>query len=122
MVFHGRISYIASALDPTTRTLQVRVVTQNPGQRLKKDMYVTVIVNAGELHHALTVPDSAVLRNAENQPFVYAVAGPQQFARRLVTIGQTQDGRTQILSGLSEGEQVVADGSLFLEFGNSFQH
>src|ERR1019366_1176500 len=41
--FHGRISYIGAALDPTSHTLQVRIVTQNPGEKLKKDMYVTAI-------------------------------------------------------------------------------
>jgi membrane fusion protein, heavy metal efflux system len=122
IVFHGHISYIAPSMDPTTRTLQVRIVTDNPGEKLKKDMYVTVVVNAGVVRRALTLPDSAVLRNSENQPFVYAVAAPGQFAQRLVSIGTSQNGLTQILSGLREGEQVVADGSLFLEFASSFEH
>ncbi len=120
-LFHGRISYIAPAMDAATRTLQVRIVTRNPGERLKKDMYVTAIVHAGELKNAVTVPDSAVLRNSENQPFVYVSAGPDEFAQRLLTIGNTQAGSTQILSGLQSGEEVVADGSLFLQFANSLQ-
>ncbi|MGH9405210.1 MAG: efflux RND transporter periplasmic adaptor subunit [Terriglobia bacterium] len=120
-LFHGRISYLAPAMDPNTRTLQVRIVTANPRQKLKKDMYVTAIVNAGALKNALTVPDSAVLRSSENQPFVYVSAEPQKFAQRLITIGDTQGGRTQVLSGLKPGEQVVANGSLFLQFANSFQ-
>lgn len=121
-IFHGRISYIAPAMDPTTRTLQVRIVTENPGQRLKKDMYVNVMVNAGSIQNALSVPDSAVLRNSENQPFVYAVAGQDEFAQRLISIGETQSGRTQVTSGLQLGEEVVADGSLFLQFASSLQH
>jgi len=119
--FHGRISYIGAALDPNSRTLPVRIVTQNPGEKLKKDMYVTAIVEAGSIPSALTVPDAAVLRNAENQPFVYVEAGTNQFAQRLVTIGESADGRTHILGGLKAGERVVADGSLFLQFENSYQ-
>jgi cobalt-zinc-cadmium efflux system membrane fusion protein len=46
---------------------------------------------------------------------------PQQFAERLVTIGDSQKGKTQVLSGLRAGERVVADGSLFLQFANSYQ-
>ena len=38
--FHGRISYVAASLDPSTRTLQARIETRNPGEKLKKDMYV----------------------------------------------------------------------------------
>lgn len=117
-VFHGRISYIAPALDPDTRTLKVRIVTGNPRGMLKKDMYVTAIVESGKVR-ALTVPDAAVLRNDVNEPFVYVLTGNNQFAQRLVTIGRSEDGQTQILSGLKEGEKVVGNGSLFLQFARS---
>ena len=121
-VFHGRISYVAPALDPNTRTLQARIVTANPNQILKKDMYVTAMLQAGVIRDALTVPDAAVLRDSENMPFVYLQSGANQFARRLVKIGDSQDGRTQITDGLQEGQKVVGDGSLFLQFKNSLQH
>jgi cobalt-zinc-cadmium efflux system membrane fusion protein len=48
--------------------------------------------------------------------------GSNQFARRAVDIGQSQAGKTQILKGLNAGDKVVGDGSLFLQFANSFQH
>ena len=122
-VFHGKISYLAPALDPNTRTLQARIVTSNPGKKLKKDMYVTATVRAGAIRDALTVPDAAVLHDTENQPFVYAQTKvSNQFARRLVKTGDSLSGRTQITDGLKEGERVVGDGSLFLQFKNSLQH
>jgi cobalt-zinc-cadmium efflux system membrane fusion protein len=120
--FRGRISYIADALDPNTRTLQARIVTENPGYKLKKDMYVTATVHAGALANALTVPDASVLRDTENQPFVYVQVASNQFARRLVKVGDSQDGRTLVQDGLKEGEHLVGDGSLFLQFKNSLQH
>jgi membrane fusion protein, heavy metal efflux system len=121
-MFHGKISYIAPALDPTTRTLQARIVTENPGKKLKKDMYVTAEVSAGSIPNAIIVPDTAVLRDTENQPFVYVQTNANQFARRLVSIGQSGKGRVQITNGLKEGEKVVGEGSLFLQFKNSIQH
>jgi len=121
-IFHGKISYIAPAMDPNTRTLQARIVTSNPGKKLKKDMYVTATVQAAAIRDALTVPDAAVLRDTENQPFVYVLSGANQFARRLVKIGDSQGGRTQIVEGLKEGERVAGDGALFLQFKNSLQH
>jgi len=121
-LFHGKISYIAPALDPNTRTLQARIITQNPGKKLKKDLYVTALVSAGSIPDAITVPDAAVLRDTENQPFVYVQTSANQFARRVVTLGQSNKGRIQITSGLKEGEHVVGDGSLFLQFKNSLQH
>jgi cobalt-zinc-cadmium efflux system membrane fusion protein len=119
--FRGRISYVAPAVDPTTRTLQVRIVTANPGGKLKKDMYVTATVEASAIPNALTVPDAAVLRTSENQPFVYVARGTNQFGQQLVEIGESRGGRTQVLSGLEAGQRVVADGSLFLQFANSLQ-
>jgi cobalt-zinc-cadmium efflux system membrane fusion protein len=120
--FHGKVSYIAPALDPTTRTLQARIVTPNPGRLLKKDMYVTVTLHAGAIKNAFTVPDSAVLRDTENEPFVYVQTGSNEFSRRVVSVGDSENGRTQISSGLKDGDKVVGDGSLFLQFKNSLQH
>jgi cobalt-zinc-cadmium efflux system membrane fusion protein len=120
--FSGKISFISPALDPTTRTLQARIVVDNPGGKLKKDMYVVATVTAGVISDAIAIPDSSILRDDENQPFVYVAAGSNQFGRRPVDIGQSQNGQTQILKGLSPGDKVAANGSLFLQFANSFQH
>jgi cobalt-zinc-cadmium efflux system membrane fusion protein len=120
--FQGKISFISPALDPNTRTLQARIIVENPGEKLKNNMYVTATVNAGVEQNAIAVPDSSVLRDDENQPFVYVATGSNQFGRRPVEIGQSEAGKTQILKGLSPGDSVVGDGSLFLQFANSFQH
>ena len=119
--FHGKISYVAAALDPTTRTLQARIDVKNPQEKLKNNMYVTAEVQAGRVANAITVPNAAVLRNAENEPFVYTLAGQNQFAMHNVTLGQTSEQATEIVSGLVPGDRVVANGSLFLQFANSLQ-
>jgi len=120
--FHGRISYVSPAVDPTTRTLQARIVVDNPGEKLKKDMYCTVTVTAGVMANVVAVPDSSILRDDNNQPFVYVAVSSNQFGRRDVQTGSSQNGQTQILKGISIGERVVGDGSLFLQFANSIQH
>jgi len=120
--FHGTISYVSPALDPNTRTLQARIVVDNPGEKLKRDMYCTVDVTAGNVANAIVIPDSSILRDDNNQPFVYVAVNADQFGRRDVEIGQSENGKTQILKGISAGERVVGDGSLFLQFANSLQH
>jgi membrane fusion protein, heavy metal efflux system len=119
--FRGRISYVAASLDPNTRTLQARIKTNNPGDKLKKDMYVVATVNAGTISNAIALPDVAILRDAENQPFVYAEATSNQFGRRSVTLGESLSGQTQITGGLKTGDRVIGNGSLFLQFANSLQ-
>ncbi len=119
--FHGRISFMGAALDPTSRTLQARIDTQNLNEMLKKDMYVTATVQAGRIDNALLVPDSAVLRDSDNQPYVYLETGNDQFSRRPVQLGESKEGKTQVVGGLQPGDKVAGDGSIFLQFANSLQ-
>ena len=84
-------------------------------------MYVVANVNTGTIQNAIALPDAAVLRDSENQPFVYAAASANQFGRRSVTLGESLNGQTQITSGLKAGDRVIGNGSLFLQFGNSLQ-
>ena len=121
-MFHGKISYVSPALDPNTRTLQARIVVDNKGEKLKRDMYCVVTVTAGRIANAIAVPDAAVLRDEENQPFVYIASGNNQFGKRPVDIGESQNGQTQITKGLAAGDRIAANGSLFLQFANSLQH
>ncbi len=67
------------------------------------------------------VPVSAVLRDDKNEPIVYVQAEPGKFAQRQVAIGGQQNGLIAIASGLQDGENVVAEGSLFLQFASSIQ-
>lgn len=120
-VFRGRISYVAASLDPNTRTLQARIDTSNPGGKLKKDMFVVATVSAGTIPNAIALPDAAVLRDSENQPFVYVESSQNQFGRRSVTLGESLHGQTEITSGLKPGDMVIGNGSLFLQFANSLQ-
>jgi cobalt-zinc-cadmium efflux system membrane fusion protein len=119
--FHGTVSYIGALVDPATRTTSVRIVTRNPGGLLKKDMFVDAVIHTRTQQRILTVPVSAVLRNEQNEPLVYVEVQPGKFAQRLVTLGAQQNDQTEIRSGLKEGENVVSEGSLFLQFANSYQ-
>jgi cobalt-zinc-cadmium efflux system membrane fusion protein len=119
--FRGTVSYIGSFVDPNTRTTPVRIVTQNPGGLLKKDMFVDAVVHTGMRSHMLVVPVGALLRDDKNEPIVYVQAEPGKFAQRSVATSGQQDGVVAISSGLREGETVVSDGSLFLQFANTIK-
>jgi len=119
--FHGSVSYVGALLDPDTRTTPVRIVTDNPGGLLKKDMYVDAIIRTRTQKNVLTVPMSAILYTTENEPFVYVETQPGKFAQRLVATGAQQNGDIEVQSGVSDGDQVVSEGSVFLQFANSYQ-
>jgi cobalt-zinc-cadmium efflux system membrane fusion protein len=119
--FHGRVAYVGAMVDPDTRTTPVRIVTQNPGDLLKKDMYLEAVIHTRTEKNVLSVPVSAVLHDSENEPFVYVEVQPREFARRSIAVGAQQNGGVEIRSGLKAGEKVVSEGSVFLQFATSFQ-
>jgi cobalt-zinc-cadmium efflux system membrane fusion protein len=120
-VFHGTVQYVGAFVDPNTRTTPVRIVTQNPEGLLKKDMFVDAVISTSTRSNILVVPVAAVLRDDKNEPIVYVQAEPGKFAQRSVSIGVQQDGMVAVTGGLQKGEQVLADGSLFVQFANSIQ-
>jgi cobalt-zinc-cadmium efflux system membrane fusion protein len=120
-VFTGRVGYIGSMLDPATRTTPVRIVTTNPNGFLKKDQFVDVSVRDKATHDALVVPTPAILYDAENLPFVYVRVEAGKFAQRQVTLGTQQNGQTEITQGVKDGDPVVTQGSLFLQFANTYK-
>jgi cobalt-zinc-cadmium efflux system membrane fusion protein len=112
----GTVDNIGALVDPDTRSVQVRVVARNPGNVLKKNMYVRVRIQSRQTSTGLLVPVSAILRDSEDLPFVYAAQPDGSFARRQVTLGYRADDRYEIPSGLNGGEEVVTDGGLFIQF------
>jgi membrane fusion protein, heavy metal efflux system len=119
--FHGVLAYVGDMLDPATRTTPVRIVTQNPDGLLKKDLFVDVVIHDKTTRDVLVVPTAAVLYNEQNFPFVYVQVEPGKFAQRLVKVGDQQGDDTQIEDGLREDTPVVSQGSVFLQFANSYQ-
>jgi len=119
--FHGVVSYIGDMLDPATRTTPVRIVTQNPNGLLKKDLFLDVVIHDKTARDVLVVPTTAVLYDEQNFPFVYVQAAAGKFAQRLVKLGGQQGDDTQVVDGLKAGEPVVSQGSVFLQFANSYQ-
>ncbi len=119
--FHGTVSYIGDLIDPATRTTPVRIVTQNIDGLLKKDLFVDIAIHDKSTKDVLVVPTTAVLYDEDNFPFVYLQMDRGKFAQRQVKIGGTQNDETQILEGLKDGDTIVTQGSVFLQFANTYQ-
>jgi len=117
--FQGTIQNISPSVDPNTRAVVARIVAPNPGDLLKKQMYVHVAIQSGRVTAGLLVPVSAVLRDDENLPFVYVALPDGSFARRHVTLGYRDSQSYDVTSGLQSGDRVVANGAIFLQFMQS---
>jgi cobalt-zinc-cadmium efflux system membrane fusion protein len=114
--FSGTVDNISALVNPDTRSVLVRVVVNNPGDFLKKQMYVSVKIQARRDSTGLLVPVSAVLRDDENLPFVYVAQPDGSFGRRHVTLGYRTGDQYDIPDGLQAGDRVVVDGGIFVQF------
>ncbi len=109
----ARVSYIQPQVDPTTRTLKVRLEVANPGMLLKPDMFATVEFRVAT-PAAVTVPTSAVLDTGERKT-VFVDRGNGYFEPRQVETGDTAGDRVAILKGLKPGERVVTSGNFLID-------
>lgn len=112
----GTVDNISAEVNPDTRSVIARVVVNNPGDFLKKQMYVTVRIHSRQETDGLLIPVSALLRDDENLPFVYIAQHDGSFARRSVTMGERAGDKFNIPVGLHVGDRVVVDGGIFVQF------
>jgi cobalt-zinc-cadmium efflux system membrane fusion protein len=119
--FRGTVSYIGAVVDPATRTTPVRITTRNTDGALKKDLFVDLTIRDSATKNVLAVPVTAVLYDEQNLPFVYVQMSPGKFAQRHITLGAQANGRFEVRDGLREGDPVVAQGSIFLQFASTYQ-
>jgi membrane fusion protein, heavy metal efflux system len=112
----GIVDNISALVDPDTRSVVARVVVKNPGDLLKKQMYVRVLIQAGQENTGLLIPVSAVLRDDVNLPFAYLLQPDGSFARQHVTLGYRAGDQYHIAEGLKAGDQIVVDGAIFVQF------
>ncbi len=112
--FQGQIDYLYPELTPTTRTLKVRVVVKNPKEQLRPGMFATVHLRGTTQDHVLTIPTEAVIKTGTRSVVIVADDG-SHFRPTLVRVGAEHGGRSEILDGLSAGQNVVASGQFLID-------
>ena len=109
----GTIKHVADFVDPQTRTVKVRGTIENPGRRVKAEMFVTAELKVPATR-GFIVPAKAVFLRGE-QNYVFVDAGDGRFVRKAVRLGPAMDGRQVVMEGLAAEEKVVTEGVLLLE-------
>mgnify|MGYP001556927767 CR=1 FL=1 len=115
----GTVANISAVVDPDTRAVTARVDVANPDDVLKKQMYVSVRIHSRKRDSGLLAPVSAILRDDENLPFVYALQADGSFARQGITLGDQVGDQYVVPEGLKAGDRIVADGGIFMQFMQS---
>ncbi|MGH8443175.1 MAG: efflux RND transporter periplasmic adaptor subunit [Nevskiaceae bacterium] len=112
--FMGRVDYVYPEVKPETRTVQVRTVFDNANLALKPGMFADVLLSKGESRSVLLVPSESVIRTGTRITVIVAEGGGR-FRPVIVTTGGERGGQTEVLSGLEDGQQVVASGQFLID-------
>ncbi len=112
--FPARITYVGDALDPETRTVEVRCELNNPGRQLKTEMFATLTIQTGGSREAVVAPLEA-LQNVDGEEVLFVPEGRYSFRVRRVRVGRHSDSVVEIVSGLQAGEKVVVSGAFRLK-------
>lgn len=115
--FTGKITAIASVIDPVTRSVKVEVILSNTQGRLLAGMYGQIILGVDD-ETAVAIPISALF-TAQGKSFVFVETQRSRFERREVEVGMQGNDWAEVLSGLVARERVVARGTMLLK-GLSF--
>ncbi|MDC0461110.1 efflux RND transporter periplasmic adaptor subunit [Candidatus Pelagibacter sp.] len=107
-VFSGEIDFISSRINADTRSLLARIKIDNKDLELLSGSLLEITVKFN-LRDSLSVPDTSIMMEGEKS-YIYTVSD-ENFAKKTeVEIGLRGDSKVEILSGVNEGDQIVAEG------------
>ena len=107
-IFRGKIDFISSRINADTRSLLSRISINNENLELLSGSLLEITVKFN-LRDALSVPDTSIMMEGEKS-YIYKVSDENITNKIQVEIGSRDDGKVEIISGLNEGDQIVAEG------------
>jgi len=110
----GKVEYIYPSLDPKTRTLKVRLRFENPGERLKPNMYANVKIYGGAKENTIVIPLEGLIRTGREERVILSL-GDGRFEARNVEAGIESGNYVEILDGVREGDDIVISGQFLID-------
>ena len=107
-VFLGEIDFISSRINADTRSLLARIKINNNNLELLSGSLLEITVKFN-LRDSLSVPDTSIMMEGEKS-YIYTVSDENIANKTEVQIGLRGDSKVEILSGINEGDQIVAEG------------
>lgn len=112
--FAGRVEVLLPDVDVATRTQRARIVLDNPRHQLAPGMFAQVNIVAGTGGKHPLVPDDALIATGDDSRVALA-EGEGRFRVVRVRTGRSAGGMTEIVQGLSGGEQIVVSGQFLID-------
>ena len=115
-IFHGKVSLIYPTVDPQTRTFPVEIKLPNKDLKVRPGMFARVTMNFGTQNHVVA-PDLSIIKQAgSGDRYIYAYKDGKVSYNK-VLLGRRMDDKYEIISGVSDGDQVVVAGQSRLTNG-----
>ena len=108
-VFNGKVTFIASELEPTKRTLHIWVTVDNNEGLLKPELFAKIALIVGHSNEAISIPIKAIIDDGVEK-FVFVKNG-NRFVKQDVATGLSDDRYIEIIDGLYPGDEVVTEGN-----------
>jgi Cu(I)/Ag(I) efflux system membrane fusion protein len=112
-IFAGKVSFLDPVLDPTTRTVKVRLEFPNPDGDLRPEMFGEVVLR-GATREGLRIPSDAVVPTGTTQ-VVFVALGGGRFQPREIHLGESDGKSVEVTSGLKAGDQVVTGANFLVD-------
>lgn len=113
------VDYIYPEVDPKTRTGEVRLLVENKSGTLRPGMYVDILFETNKKHR-LSIPSEAILRDKDGDRVIISL-GKGGFRAREISTGLVSISKTEIISGISAGEDVVVSAQFLIDSESSFK-
>jgi membrane fusion protein, copper/silver efflux system len=114
------VSFVQPSLDPSSRSVRVRLEVPNPRLQLKLEMYANVRFATMAPSPRLSIASGAIIDRGSEQ-FVWVETAPGRYDPRRVVVGARAGARTEIVKGLTPGETIVTDGAFLLDSESQLQ-
>ncbi|WP_244441572.1 MULTISPECIES: efflux RND transporter periplasmic adaptor subunit [Rhizobium] len=106
----GKLLFSNANVDPSTGQVTLRAEFPNPDGDLLPGMYVRVRIEQAVQKSGITIPQRAVTRDAQGNPQILVLAADQTVQVRNIALGTSLGTEWIVLSGLKDGEAIIADG------------
>ena len=108
-VFKGKVSLVYPTIDPATRTFPVEIKIVNNDERVRPGMFARVTMNFGTMNHVVAPDQAIVKQSGAGDRYIY-VYKDGKVSYNKVELGRRMGNKYEIISGVSDGDQVVVTG------------
>ena len=106
--FEGQVAVIDTRIEPTTRSVKLTALIDNPDQSLRPGMFLNATLEVAKRPDAVMIPEEAIVGEGPLQ--IAFVVKDSKVERRILQVGQRDDGKVEVLKGVAPGEPVVVRG------------